>query len=239
MTSLPTENKTHKDEKQPSLLWNLIFNLVIPTVILTKLSSEDFLGIKLAIVIALSFPMGYGLRDLVIAKTVNFFSALGILSIGLTGGISLMELDASYIAVKEAAIPAMLGVATLISLKTSQPLIHTFLLNDAVVNIQSVSQALTDNNAHQAFEKLLLNASMFLAGSFFLSAILNYILAVVILTADPGTELFNQQLGKMTALSFPVIALPLTVILAINLMYIFRGISRLTGLSMEQLLSKK
>jgi len=62
---------------------------------------------------------------------------------------------------------------------------------------------------------------------------------VVILTADPGTELFNQQLGKMTALSFPVIALPLTVILAANLLYIFRGISRLTNLSMEQLLTKK
>jgi intracellular septation protein A len=239
MGSLPTENDSKTAEKQPSLLWNLIFNLALPTIILTKLSAENYLGIKLAIVIALSFPLGYGLRDLVVAKKINFFSALGIVSIGLTGGISLMELDASYIAMKEAAIPAMLGIATLVSLKTSQPLVHTFLLNDAVVNTQSVSQALTANNAHHDFNKLLLNASLFLSGSFFLSALLNYILAVVILTADPGTELFNQQLGKMTALSFPVIALPLTVILSANLLYIFRGISRLTNLSMEQLLTKK
>ncbi len=239
MNSTSTARDNQKQVKQPSLLWNLVFNLALPTVILTKLSSDEYLGIKLAIIVALIFPLGYGLRDLIAAKTVNFFSALGIVSIALTGGISLMELDASYIAIKEAAIPAMLGVATLISLKTSQPLVHTFLLNDAVVDSQLISQALTENHAHQQFEKLLLHASIFLAGSFLLSALLNYILAVVILTAEPGTELFNQQLGKMTALSFPVIALPLTVILAANLMYIFRGITRLTNLSMEQLLTKK
>ena len=75
MGSLPTENDSKTAEKQPSLLWNLIFNLALPTIILTKLSAEDYLGIKLAIVIALSFPLGYGLRDLVVAKKINFFSA--------------------------------------------------------------------------------------------------------------------------------------------------------------------
>jgi hypothetical protein len=155
----------------------------------------------------------------------------------LTGGISLLELDPVYIAIKEAAIPGMLGIATLLSLKTSQPLIHTFLLNESVMNMAKISKALKDNGAEAAFDKLLVNASWVLSGSFFLSSALNYILAVVLLTADPGTEIFNQQLGRMTALSFPVIALPLSLFLMANLVYVFRGITRLTGMPFEDILN--
>ena len=101
----------------------------------------------------------------------------------------------------------------------------------------SRSKALKDNNAQAAFDKLLVNASWVLSGSFFLSSALNYTLAVVLITADPGTEAFNQQLGRMTALSFPVIALPGTLFLMANLIYVFRGITRLTGMPFEDILN--
>ena len=132
----------HSSTKKPeSLLLNLAFNLLVPTLVLTKLSSPDFLGIKLAIVVALAFPIGYGLHDFITRGKLNFFSGLGVVSVTLTGGISLMELDAIYIAVKEASIPAIFGLATLISLKTSQPLIHTFLLNEAILETQKIKDA--------------------------------------------------------------------------------------------------
>ena len=147
------------------------------------------------------------------------------MSVTLTGGISLLEMDPIYIAIKEASI---LGIATLISLKTSQPLIQTLILNDSVMDVKKINGALEKNNCQREFDQLLLNASWILAGSFFLSSLLNYLLAVIILTAEPGTVAFNEQLGKMTALSFPVIALPATAVLMGNLFYLFRGISRLT-----------
>lgn len=226
-------------EKQESLLLNLAFNLLVPTLILTKLSDPEFLGIKLAIVVALSFPIGYGIHDFLTRGKLNFFSALGVVSVALTGGISLLELDAIYIAIKEASIPAIFGAATLISLKTSQPLIHTFLLNDAILEIQKINTALKDNGRKPEFDKLLINASWILAGSFFLSSLLNYLLAVIILTADPGTVAFNEQLGKMTALSFPVIALPAMLVMMGNLFYLFRGITKLTGMSLEEIIKQK
>ncbi|MDB9953056.1 MFS transporter [Porticoccaceae bacterium] len=226
-------------EKQESLLLNLAFNLLVPTLVLTKLSDPEFLGIKLAIVVALSFPIGYGIHDFLTRGKLNFFSALGVVSVALTGGISLLELDAIYIAIKEASIPAIFGAATLISLKTSQPLIHTFLLNDAILEIQKINTALKDNGRKPEFDKLLINASWILAGSFFLSSLLNYLLAVIILTADPGTVAFNEQLGKMTALSFPVIALPAMLVMMGNLFYLFRGITKLTGMSLEEIIKQK
>ena len=226
-------------EKQESLLLNLAFNLLVPTLVLTKLSDPEFLGIKLAIVVALSFPIGYGIHDFLTRGKLNFFSALGVVSVALTGGISLLELDAIYIAIKEASIPAIFGAATLISLKTSQPLIHTFLLNDAILEVQKINTALEDNGRKPEFDKLLINASWILAGSFFLSSLLNYLLAVIILTADPGTVAFNEQLGKMTALSFPVIALPAMLVMMGNLFYLFRGITKLTGMSLEEIIKQK
>lgn len=236
---VPSQTDMQEPAKQESLLINLACNLLIPTLILTKLSSESYLGIKLAILVALSFPIIYGLHDFFSRGKLNFFSALGVVSVTLTGGISLMELDAIYIAIKEASIPAIFGLATLLSLKTSQPLIHTFLLNEAILDLQGINQALANNGRTQDFDKLLVNASWILAGSFFLSSLLNYLLAVIILTAEPGTVAFNEQLGKMTALSFPVIALPAMLVLTADLFYLFRGITRLTGIPLEDIIKQK
>ena len=115
MTSHNSEGtKSQMPEKQESLLLNLLCNIILPTLILTKLSNDDYLGIKLAIIVALAFPLIYGLHDFITRGKLNFFSGLGILSVSLTGGISLLEMDAIYIAIKEASIPGVLGIATLI-----------------------------------------------------------------------------------------------------------------------------
>ena len=81
-----------------------------------------------------------------------------------------------------------------------------------------------------------MNGSWILAGGFLLSSILNYGLAKALLTAAPGTVAFNEQLGTMQFLSFPVIVLPSMLILFANLFYLMRGMARLTGLPWEDLL---
>ena len=225
--------------QKESLLANLLLNIVIPTVILTRLSGDDWLGTKLAIVVALSFPLGYGLRDLLRSGKVNFFSALGIISILLTGGMSLLELEAKYIAIKEAAIPGLLGIATVASLYTRWPLVKTLIYNDRILDTAQIARALRAKGNTSAFDRTLLHASWMIAGSFFLSSALNYLLAELILKSPPGTEAFNEELGKMTALSFPVIALPATIILMLVLVFLFRQIGKLTGLKLEEIVNQQ
>ena len=58
--------------KQESLLANLLINIAIPALILAKLSGDDWLGTKLAIVVALAFPLLYGLRDFLQNGKANF-----------------------------------------------------------------------------------------------------------------------------------------------------------------------
>jgi hypothetical protein len=212
-------------------------NIVIPTLILTKLSGDEHLGATWGLIVALAFPISYGLRDFLINKKINVFSALGIVSVLLTGGLSLLHLPPQYFAIKEAAIPGILGIVTLISIKTRYPLVKTFIYNDKVLKIHKVDSALQHYGTHKQFERTLNNASLMIAASFFLSSALNYILAKIILVSQPGTAEFNAELGKMTALSYPVIALPMMIIMMGTLFYVFRSIRLLTHLTLEEVIN--
>lgn len=223
-------------QHKENVFLNLLINIIIPTIILMKGSSEEYLGPTWGLLVALSFPIGYGLYDFNKTRKINLFSALGVFSVILTGGISLFKLPPEYMAIKEAAIPALLGLATLGSLFTRYPLVRTFLYNDKIMQVDKVHRALDKFDNVSAFERVLTRASYMLAGSFFLSSVLNYILAKVVLVSPPGTEAYNSELGKMTALSFPVITIPSMLVMIVALFYLFRSITRLTHLTWEEIL---
>jgi len=224
-------------QKKSGLLGNLAFNIIIPVVILTNLSSDEYLGPAWSIVAALIFPIGFGIWDLKQTAKINPFSVLGIVSVFLTGGISLLELPAEYIAIKEATIPAIIGIAVLITQRTSKPLLKVFVLSEQIINWQNLNQSLENSGTSDLFEKKMAISSYIVAGSFFLSAALNYILAKVILVSAPGTSEYTEELGRMTALSYPVIVIPSMLMLITALWYIFSQIKKLTGEDLENFLA--
>ncbi|MGK0271854.1 MAG: intracellular septation protein A [Cocleimonas sp.] len=227
------------NQKKPSftnILFEMAFCIFIPSMILKKLSDESSLGTTGALIFALSLPLAWGIFEFIKNKKVAFIPALGFISILLTGSIGLLELDSGYIAIKEAAIPLIIGIATLVSTKTRFPLVKTFLYNDMVIEVDKVSEALEQNQAQSSFEKIMRNATMMLAGSFFLSAVLNYALAKYFITSPSGTAEFNSQLGSMNLWSYPVIVAPSMVVMIFAMFYIFRNITKITGLSLEEIL---
>jgi hypothetical protein len=221
------------DAKPENPFYNLLLNIVIPSVILMKFSGEDRLGPVNGLLLALAFPLIYGIYDLFDRKKLNFFSILGLVSILLTGGFGLLKLNAEWIAVKEATVPAAIGLAVLLSLKTRFPLVRKMLFNETIMNVDLVNERLDSKGNHHLFEKLLVQASYLLALSFLLSACLNYGLAKYILVSEPGTPAFNEELGRMTALSYPVIVLPSMVVMILALWMLLHGIKRLTGLPLD------
>jgi len=58
----------------------------------------------------------------------------------------------------------------------------------------------------------------------------------MIVTSQPGTVEYNAELGKMTALSFPVIAVPAMIMMMGAMFYLFRGITRMTGMPFEDII---
>lgn len=222
--------------KRGGFFTNLLFNIVIPVVILSRFSGEQHLGPSLSIVIALAFPIGFGIWEMRQTGKINAMSVIGVISVLLTGGISLLQLDPQYIAIKEAAIPGLLGLAVLISQKTRYPLVRTLIFNAQLIAVDRVTSALKERGNETALERKLNYVSYIVAGSFFVSSVLNYVLARVILVSPPGTSEFSEELGRMTALSYPVIALPSTIILMIAIFYLLKQLRKLTGLELESLL---
>jgi len=235
MADSPPASRTLPRQNE-NLLINLICNILVPTLILTKLSGDARLGATAALLLALAFPLAYGLWDLRVRRKFNLLSALGVISVMLTGGISLLHLAPRYLAIKEAAVPGIFGFVTLLSLRTRYPLVRTLLFNDSVMETDRVQTALLQRDNCAAFERRLMIASCIVAGSFFLSSLLNYLLATFVVTSPAGSAEYNQQLGEMTALSFPVIAVPAMLVMTGALFYLIRGITRLTGLSLEAII---
>lgn len=225
-----------KPARRESALLSIGVNIAIPAVILMKLSGDNALGPAGGLVTALLFPLTYGLVDFVRRREFNIVSIIGFVSVLLTGGIGLMQLHPKWIAVKEAAVPAVIGIAVVLSLRTRFPIVRTFLYNDKIIRVREVDAALERHGNRTAFERTLVNASWMLAASFFLSAGLNFILAKVIVKSQPGTTAFNEELGRMTALSYPVIVVPSMIIMVAALWYLFHRIKRLTDLDLEQIL---
>jgi len=226
----------NKPEHKPRPMIDLLVSIILPSVILMKLSGENDLGASGALIVALSFPLIWGAFELIKYKKFNFIALLGLISVLLTGGIGLLELDTKWIAIKEAAIPAIIGIGVLISTYTPYPLIKTLLYNPKIMDVDKIKQKLSaTENGEAVFESRLLKATYLLAGTFAFSAVMNYLLAKWIVTSPTGTAEFNEQLGQMTLYSYPVIAIPSMLMTMAIFYYLWRTIKGMTGLTLEEI----
>lgn len=224
---------THK----PRPMIDLIVSLVIPSIILMKFSGDENLGATAALIVALAFPLSWGLFEFVRYRQFNFIALLGLISIVLTGGIGLLQLDPQWLAIKEAAIPGLIGIGVLLSTYTRYPLIRTLVYNPKFINVEMIRQRLNESNNSKAFESRLQNATYLLSGTFMFSSLMNYILARSVVTSPAGSASFNEELGQMTLLSYPVIAIPSTLMMFVIFYYLWRTINGLTGLKLEEILT--
>jgi hypothetical protein len=225
--------------KRENLFLNLIFNIALPTLILSRLSGEKTLGSIGGLLVALAFPLGYGVWDFARRRQTNFISIMGFLSVLLTGGLGLTHVGGMGFAIKEATMPLIIAAFVLISQSTKQPLVKTILLNDQILDLPRVDAALDARNNRAGLDRLLRRASYALAASFLVSSALNFGLARYLLKSPPNTEAFNAELGKMHALSWPVIALPSAAILMVILWKLIGGIGTLTGLTTDEIFRSK
>jgi hypothetical protein len=171
----------------------------------------------------------------------NLFSTLGIAGTLATGGMALgshfgwWQATALWFAIKEAAIPLIIGLSIPLTLRSETPLVKTLLYNDQLMDTAKVAEVLRERRAEGAFERLLRESSWLLSVSFLISSALNFFLALWLLKAVPNSPEWNEQLGRMNWLSWPVIVIPSTGMMMWALFRLMNGIHRLTGLPQEQL----
>tara|TARA_B100000749_G_scaffold84052_1_gene63910 strand:- start:55242 stop:55988 length:747 start_codon:yes stop_codon:yes gene_type:complete len=236
-------NQAQIENKKENPLANIGFNIVIPVVLLNQLTDRfGEHGPLIALVVALAFPLGYGAYDLIVNKRKNFISVLGIVNILFTGGLALLKVEGFWFAVKEAAFPALIGVGVYFTAYTKKPAVKMMVYNKNVMDVDRVESVLEEKGTRTQFDHHLKKSTYLLAISFFLSAILNFGLASYIfkdidpnLSSTEAASVLNEQIADMQWMSFIVIALPLTVFMMYILFYVKNGITRYTGLGVEDI----
>ena len=224
-------------KKPDNAIVSLLVNVVIPVAILSLLSKEKYLGPVWALVVGLAFPIGYGLRSLVRNRKADVMSVIGVVSVMLTGVFGILKLPPEYIAIKEAAIPLILGIAIVASLKTPFPLIKKILMTEALFDVDRLKSALKEKNNEAEFEKRLVGLTWGFASSMFLSAALNFALAKIMLKSEPGTEAYTAEIGKMTGMSHIVVLVPCLIVMFIVMNKLFNTLAELTGCELDDLLA--
>lgn len=230
--------------KSPSHgLVSIVCNVIIPVMILHKLSAK--MGALPALLLALSFPLGFGIYDFLKEKKLNPLSLLGFLNVSVTGSLAVLGLGGIWFSMKEAFFPFLIGLFVLISAFRKSPFVRTLFLNPQLMHLEKVDQILTERNNKTDFEAHIKTSTILLSGSFFLSAALNFILSLRIfkeldptLTSEAKSLILNGQIAEMTQWSFMVIMLPSMIFLIFILWYMMRGIRRLTDLKMEEILKQ-
>jgi hypothetical protein len=227
--------------KNENAFLNLLFNIVLPIFILNK--GMNYLTPVQALALALLFPIGYGLYDLAQRKKVNLFSIVGLINVSLTGGLAVSGLGGFWFAVKEAVFPLLIGVFVAGSALTKKPLIQTLVINPQAMKWELIEAKLHELGREHDFMSLLRKSTWLLAGSFFVSAILNFVLAQKIFlpidSSIPELEratILNQQIAEMTGTSFVVIMIPSMAMLIGIMFYLFRGMSKATGLTLQEMI---
>jgi len=221
--------------KPENLLLNLAFNVAIPAVLMAQLSKETRLGPVWGLLVALLFPLGYGIYDYVVRRKTNALSVLGIAGVLISGIFGILKLGGFWFAVKDAALPALIGIALLVTMRSREPLIKTIFYNETVMDVPRISAVLRERGNEPAFATLLSRCSLLIALAFFLSGGLGFGLARYLLRSPGGTPEFNAELAKMHWLSVPIIMVPVMGMMMIALWWLIRGLKVLTGLTMDEL----
>lgn len=229
-------------QKQQNSFTHILFNILIPVVILNK-GHKYGLDAKLALLIALSFPLFFSVKSLVQNKKIDFISLLGLLNVLVSGVLTLLTLEGIWFAIKEAAFPLLIGAFVFGSSFTKTPFFETLFLNPNTFNTEKVEASLNSETKKQDFKNLMKHLTKLLSISFLLSAVLNFVLAVYIftplassLTQAQKQEALNEQLSQMTLYSLLVILIPSMIFLGSLIYYAMKKINKLTGLTTDDLL---
>ena len=244
--------------KSQSSLLGIFINILLPVLILDYCSAgpanplerpegENFwhIGPVWALVIALSLPLVYGIRSLVVSRKFDLMSVVGMAGVLLTGVISIFVIGPEgrihsatpwLFAGKEAAV--------VVSRSAGTPLLNMFIYTPELFDVRRIEQTVAANGEERAYQKLLANSSWILAGTLVASSIGNFFLSLSFMSSviqQPEAEqqvAYNAAIGSITWWGFLIIGIPILAALVFIMTRLIKRLGRLTGLSRDELLLK-
>jgi hypothetical protein len=182
------------------LLLDIAMGAIIPILILTYLSEP--LGNVRAYVIASLVPVSWIFFDLlVVSRRFNFITGyMGMFAI-VNGLLTFWFVDGIRYAIKD-SVGFVLTVSLFGgSIIIGKPFIKYFVVQALNPDTPDREQALTDLLHEPGVYRSIITGSLIFAGVNLLTGIANFCLNLFIVTAPFGTELFNQQVARVNAIT--------------------------------------
>lgn len=253
-SQLRVANKALVKKQKGNIVVNFLINFLLPIFFLTKYALFcDLVGtngilfpFKLgtahnqvaanALVISLSFPVGYYLYSQIRYKQTNIISVFGFVSVLLTGVVGLFELSSQWMAIKDGLIPLIMGVLILLTLKMKPPLLMRMVCNEELMDLDKVEECLDRNHAKRKWFRLFKVTTWLFFFDFVVSSVTHYALAVYVLVDKVPT---NEQIAELMYLKYPYSVLPFGVCIVLTVLYFFHGLTKLTGMTFEEMFPEK
>jgi len=247
LSTTPATDSAIRPAKPENPIVVLVFNLLLPVVILNQGAKHlGPMGSKVALLLALAAPLGYGIYSYRKSHKPNFISIVGLLNVMITGSFALLHLEGQWFSLKEAIFPWLIGVAVAILNRKSEPFLLSLFWHENIFRVQKIESIIAERQGDvtTARDQLFRRASDYFSLSFFLSGAGNFLLARNIflpidatLDAQAHAQALNAQIASMTWRAYAMIAAPMMIFMAIVLWNLLKRLQNMTGLTTEELLA--
>ena len=103
-------------------------------------------------------------------------------------------------------------------------------------NKYKINHYISDSLKNEFHGIIKVTGYYFISG-FFVSSVIQFILASMIVVSNPGDPSFNEEVSTMTWVSYIAVLLPTMIILGKGFMGLIIGIEKLTGMKKEEFLN--
>lgn len=212
MTALPpAPARPSKSRGLPKTVWDLIFTLIIPILILNPNLLGDGIGIASllgegktgnirAYLLASLIPVVYVLWDIVVKRNVSPVALFGGAGALISGALTFWYVDGFWYAIKDSARSYLAAALFFVSAFTAMPLIRVFLdaasVGENPTERLATQQALSDPQVRRG----LVAGSLAFAGIDLLGGIVNSVANYRHVLAKFGSDDFNKQVAEVNAI---------------------------------------
>ena len=132
-------------------------------------------------------------------------------------------------------LPIIIALVLIIMSKYRQSSFNNILLNEVLFDNDKIRISIKEDMQYE-FEYIVRKAGYYLIGGFFISSIIQFTLASLIVVSSPGESSFSKEVSTMTWVSYIAVLLPTMLIVGKGYLGLISDIEKITGLKKEEFL---
>ena len=212
-------------KRSTKLFLDILMGAVVPILILSYLTGP--LGAPLAYLVAALVPVAWVFADLLlITRRFNAITSYIGLSAIVRGALAFWFVDGWLFALKDSAGQIVAALVFAGSVLAGWPIMRAFLAQTLSPDTPDRARALDALLAEPPIARALVTSTLLVGAWNIVSGAMNFLLNLRIVTAPFGTELFNQQVAQVNAITRIALLLPDFAAVAAAFWLLFRALYR-------------